>query len=416
VISADAVFDTLRRHGSPGSALAAKLTGGDAVEVSAEGACVRLSNGREMIDFGSYGVTLLGHRHPAVVAAVGEQLQRMPASTRVLANVTTARFVGELLERLPGRLERVWLGSDGADAVELAVKLARRVTGRTRVLAVERAFHGKTLGALALTWNPAFREGAGALAHVTHVDGADPEAVARELSAGDVAALVFEPVQGEAGARVLDRSVLRRWSRDAHRAGAFVISDEVQAGLRRCGPISLAAHAGLEIDAVLLGKALGGGVLPLSAVVASSELFAPLIADPTWHSATFSGHPLACAAGRAALRAIDELAPAAERLARRLEHHLRVVCVEHREVVSAIHGAGLLRGVELVSAGAAGSVVLDLARAGVLVSPCLSSPRTVRLLPPMVTSDAQLDQAMLTLRSALVAAADYLEDELAAAS
>ncbi|HEX5608551.1 MAG TPA: aminotransferase class III-fold pyridoxal phosphate-dependent enzyme [Solirubrobacterales bacterium] len=397
-----AVFEAQRRRMAPGLALAAKHVGAGAVEQSADGAVVRLSDGRELIDFGSYGVTLLGHRHPAVTAAVREQLGRMPTATRTLANPTTAAFADELAELILGRLHRFWLGSDGADVVEVAVKLARLASSRRRVLAVEHGFHGKTLGALALTWNPAFREGlAPLLQNVTHLRRDDLEGVARETAGGDVAALIFEPVQGEAGARCLDREVLRRWTRDAHAAGAFVISDEVQAGLRRCGPWSVALDAGLDVDAVLFGKALGGGVMPLAALAASAELYEPLRVDPNLHSATFGGHPLACAAGRAALPAIEGLAEPAAAIAARLDLGLRRLADAHPGAVVAVHGEGLMRGLELATPGAAGSVFVDLAHAGLLVSPCLGAPGTIRLLPSMVTTDTQLECALELLDEAL---------------
>jgi putrescine aminotransferase len=411
VTSTAAVFEVQRRRMAPGLALAAKHVGGGEIEDAAEGATVRLSDGRELIDFGSYGVTLLGHRHPAVVDAVSRQLERMPAATRTLANPTTVGFVDELAERIGGGLHHLWLGSDGADAVEVALKLARRVSGRNRVLAVEHGFHGKTLGALALTWNPAFREGfEPLLRHVTHVDREDADSVARELAAGDVAALVFEPVQGEAGARRLDAELLHRWTGDAHAAGAFVISDEVQAGLCRCGPWSVALDVGLEVDAVLFGKALGGGVMPLAALAASSELYAPLRSDPNLHSATFGGHPLACAAGRAALPAIEDLSAHAGVIASGLDTGLDRLAESHRSVVTAVHGVGLMRGLELATPGVAGSVFVDIAHAGLLVSPCLSSPRSIRLLPPMVTSEAQLDHALEMLDDALAAARPMLAE------
>jgi putrescine aminotransferase len=195
------VFASLQRHGAPGTALGAKIAGSGAVEAQAAGAVVRLSDGREMIDFGSYGVSLLGHRHPKVLAAVSDQLARMPASTRTLANPVTAGLMADLAERFGEPLQRVWLGSDGADAVEVALKLARRRTGRQRILAVRDAFHGKTLGALALTFNPAFHVGLESMLgdHVTHIDPADECAVAREVADGQVAALVIEPIQGEGG-------------------------------------------------------------------------------------------------------------------------------------------------------------------------------------------------------------------------
>jgi putrescine aminotransferase len=411
-MSASTIFEAQRRRMAPGLALAAKYVGRGEVESSAQGALVRLSDGRELIDFGSFGVTLVGHRHPAVVEAVRKQLDRMPTGTRTLANPTTIAFADELGERIGGRLQKAWLGSDGADAVEVAIKLARRGSDRSRVLAVKHAFHGKTLGALALTWNPSFRRGLEPLlGHITHVASDDIEAVAREAASGDVAALIFEPVQGEAGARCLDVEILRRWTRDAHDAGAFVISDEVQAGLRRCGPWSVALGAGLDVDAVLLGKALGGGVMPLAALVASPELYEPMHLDPYFHSATFGGHPLACAAGRAALRAIQELSPPAATIASRLNDGLVSLAASHSNVVAAIHGAGLMRALRLVTPEAAGSVFIDLAHAGLLLSPCLSAPDSIRLLPPMVTTEAQLERAFEMLDDALECAGRMLSGD-----
>jgi putrescine aminotransferase len=405
------VFEVLRRHTAPGTALGAKLTGRGAVEVDGKGATVHLSDGRSVLDFGSYGVALLGHRHPDVIAAVTDQLGRMPTATRTLANPVLAGFVSDLIERLQPPLERVWLGSDGADAVEVATKLARRASGRPRLLAVMRGFHGKTMGALALTWNPPFREGLSrVLGNVTHIDPADPDAVLRETAPGDVAALVLEPIQGEAGVIPLDPIVLRRWAEDAHAAGAYVISDEIQAGLRRCGPICVALELGIRPDAVLLGKALGGGVMPLSAMVANDDLYGPLAADPTWHTATFGGHPLACAAGRAALRAIDELRPRAGQIAARFERGLRELAVANEDVVVDVRGAGLLWGIEFSTAGAAGSVLVELGQRGVLVSPCLSAKRTIRLLPPMIATDEQLDRVLAVLAESVEASTEYAED------
>jgi putrescine aminotransferase len=397
-------FDVLRCHVSSGAALSAKFIGRDAVEVSAEGAIVSLSDGREMIDFGSYAVTLLGHRHPAVVAALEAQLAALPTSTRALANPTVTGLIADLAARGDERLPRVWLGSDGADAVEVAIKLARRVTGRPRVLAVEGAFHGKTLGALALTWNPAFRAGLeGHLGSVTHLRRDDPGAVARGVARGDVAALIVEPIQGEGGVRVLGEDLLRRWASDARTAGAFVISDEIQVGLGRCGPFSLALEAGLEPDAVLLGKALGGGVMPLSAMLASESLHEPLTRDPTWHSSTFGAHPLSCAAARASLRALDESSARGARLEARLAAGLRALADVHRGSIIEVRGRGLLWGIELTDPGKAGSLLLELAAGGLLTSPCLSSPTTIRLAPPMTTTDAQLDRGSDILRTALAA-------------
>ncbi len=396
------VFGTLRRRLSPGTALAAKIMGSGAIETHATGARVRLSDGRELVDFGSYGVTLLGHRPPSVIEEVNDCLSRMPAATRTLANSDVARFLSTLVERCDAPLQRLWLGSDGADVVEAAIKLARRASGRMTILAARGGFHGKTLGALALTCSPSLRRGLEPLlGHVVHLDTDDPDGVRRATGEGDVAALIVEPIQAEAGVRQIDTEILRRWCADAHDTGAFVISDELQVGLRRCGPVSMALEAQLAPDAVLFGKALGGGVVPLAALVATEELYAPLTADPMWHTATYGGHPLACAAGSAALSAIDEYAERGQIVAAAVRARLDSAAVTHRAIVREVRGVGLLQGIELSSAGAAGEVLLELARQGVLVSPCLGCTQTIRLLPPMVTSDEDIELAMTALTAAL---------------
>ncbi|MEU3708551.1 aspartate aminotransferase family protein [Streptomyces catenulae] len=399
---ATAVFERLRRHQSPKLALTGKFAGHGAVESAASGSRVTLSDGRSALDFGSYAVALLGHRHPAVVAAVQRQLAVMPTSTRSLANPVSAEAAAVLVEYFGGVLPKVYFGLNGADAVEIAVKLARLAAGRDRVLAVRGGFHGKTVGALALTHHPLFRTGLrGCATDVVHLDPDDPDAVRREGARGPFAALVFEPVQGENGAVPLAPEVLRRWTRDAQAQGAFVIADEIQCGLRRCGERSVALAEGLPVDAVLVGKPLGGGVVPLSAMVCSEELYAPLAADPFLHSATFGGHPLSCAALPAALAAVEELAGHGRFLADRLAAGLRALRARHGRVMSGFRGRGLLWGIDFTAPQAAGEVIVGLANADLLVSPCLSRPTTVRLLPPLTTTAAELERALDILDTAL---------------
>ncbi|ONK14644.1 aspartate aminotransferase family protein [Streptomyces sp. MP131-18] len=402
----------IRRHLSPRLALLLGMNGQDSLEVRASGAEVTLSDGRSALDFGSYGVALLGHRHPRVVAAVTEQLGRMPSSTRVLANETLPRFASEVVSfvGLAG-LTRVWTGLNGTDAVETVLKLARAAGGRSRVIAVEGGFHGKSHGALAVTSSPRFREPlAAVLPPVTHVPAtADAAALDAAFAGGDVAAVIVEPVQGEGGVRPLGASLLHELRRRARDAGAFLVSDEIQCGLRRCGPPTLAGELGLEPDAVLLGKGLGGGVMPLSAVVASEELYAPLRDDPFLHTATFAGHPLSAAAGIAAVRAVAEHAADGERVAQRMEAGLATLRERWPEHIAAVRGRGLLWGLEFASTALAGKVFADLGPAGLLVSPCLGRPEVVRLFPPMIATDGEVDRALgildTTVRGAAAQAA-----------
>lgn len=394
-----------RNHLAPGLALGQKITGQGAVEISARGAVVELSDGRQVLDFGSYAVTLLGHQHPEVVAAVQDQLQRMSTSTRSLANPVTTELAERLVAVLsPSRLRRVWFGQNGTDAVEAALKLARLAAGRPRILAVEGGYHGKSLGSLAVTWGPRYRRGLeSVLAPVTHISRDDPEAVAREAANGDVAALIVEPVQGESGVVPLAPSVLRGWAADAHAAGAFVIADEVQCGLWRAGApsLSLSPRLHLDPDAVLLGKPLGGGILPLSAAVFADRLYAPMKADPFIHTATFSGHPLSCAAGLAGLRAMERLAPRAAQVGARLDQDLHAIAGDFPDVITAVRGQGLIWGLEFGSSAEAGIVLTELSESGLLLSPCLGRPEVLRLLPPMVVTDAQLDTALALLSAAV---------------
>ncbi|WP_329562790.1 aspartate aminotransferase family protein [Kitasatospora sp. NBC_01266] len=395
-------FDQLRRHLSPKLALTGNFAGRGAVEERAEGCRVTLSDGRTVLDFGSYAVTLLGHRHPAAVAAVRRQLDTMPTSTRSLANPVAARAAACLSGYLGDALPKVYFGLNGADVVEVAVKLARLATGRGRVLAVRGGFHGKSLGALALTHSPLYRVGLlGCLTDVVHLDPQDPQAVLREVAGGQVAAVVFEPVQGENGAVPLATEVLRQWCADAARHGTFVIADEIQCGLRRCGARSVALADGLPVDAVLFGKPLGGGVLPLSALLCTERMYAPLAADPFLHSATFGGHPLACAVLPEVLPAIEQLADHGRVLSGLLDGALDGLRERHPGVVREVRGRGLLRGIDFSSPQAAGWVVMELAGAGLLVSPCLGRPTTVRLLPPLVSTAADIARAAEILDTAI---------------
>lgn len=404
-ISSKETFRRVKRHFSPALALAGKFTGQGAVEASAKGCRVTLSDGRSVLDFGSYAVALLGHRNPAVVDEVRAQLDVMPASTRSVQSPVPPLAAESLAAYVGGDLGRVYFGCGGADAVEASVKLARMATGRTTVIAVEGAFHGKTLGALALTDNPRLKKGLDPLLQgVVHVPVDDPEAVARVVAEHEVAALIFEPVQAENGVRPLDEAVLARWCRDAKEHGAFVIADEIQVGLRRCGDRSMALAAGLPVDCVLFGKPLGGGVVPVSAAVGTDALFAPLLADPMLHTATFSGHPLGTAVIPVALETIERHAEDGVRIAAALERGLAELRERHAGAVVETRGRGLLWGIDFRTPEMAGDVLTGLAQGGLVVSPCISRPTTIRLLPPIVATETDVKEALDLLSDAIARA------------
>lgn len=384
------------RNMVPGLIKRQQIIAGGAYEVFGDGATVHLSNGRTVLDFGSYAVTLFGHRPASVLDMVRTALEQMPTTTRLLVNPYSVQFAQRLAATIaPGRLPRVCLGLNGSDAVETAMKLAIARTERNAILAVDGSFHGKTLGALAATADADRRRPVlGFLGDVRHISWT-PEAVAEAARERPFAALIVEPVQGEGGGRAIPAELLRRWTRDAHAAGAYVIADEIQCGLRRCGPISVAEHEQLGVDAVLLGKALGGGVMPLSAVVCSDDLFQPLIDDPYFHTTTFGGHPASCAAGLAALELLDELDERFGEAGR----DLAVMMDTLRGLGSVIcsEAIGLFGVLEFATPAAAATAVLQAGRRGLLMAPCLSAPCVARLLPPVVTTPGQFADATATL-------------------
>jgi putrescine aminotransferase len=394
VIPAAEVLAASRNHLNRRVAGMQKLMGANAYAVSAAGAEVLLSDGRRVIDLGTWASSILGHCPPTVVAAVREQCGTLPAAVRGLAS-PAAPLLARRLAGLasPSRLTRVWLGANGADVTEAALKLARVTTGRLKVLAVRGGFHGRTLGALAASDADRYRSDLQPLLPgVTLVDPV-PAAVARHTGAGDVAAVIFEIIQGGRAVVPLPTEVLAGWIRAAHDAGALVIVDEIQTGLWRCGGFSLSLSLGLDPDAVLFGKALGGGVMPLSALLCTQQMTAALEENPFLHSQTFSGHPLACAAGLAALAAIPDAAAAnTERVATWLGS-LRDRLVRHGDLIRRVDVYGLMMGIEFRSPWLADQFVMAAARAGVLLAPSDGDRSVIRVLPALVISASQMSLA-----------------------
>lgn len=397
-------FASAQRHLSRSLAFVQRLNGAGALEVEAFGAEVTLSDGRVLVDFGSYAVTLFGHRHPMVISSVMDALGTMPTSTRVFANGRTIAFAERLVESVGcPSLSRVWFGTNGSDVVEAALKLARISTGRTYIAAVTGAYHGKSLGALGATYSAFYRPMPlpEILPPTIFLDPLDPSALRHAAKTVDFAAVIVEPVQGESGVHPLSVEVLDSWRRDAASLGTFFIADEVQSGLGRCGPMSIAVAEKLNPDAVLFGKALGGGVLPLSAAVMTEELFAPLQRDPFIHSLTFGGHPMCVAAGDGALNAWNHERPQFNDIQSALTDTLRAVRELHPALVTATRQRGLMAAIELSSVDSAGETLVALAHHGLIVSPCLGSPATLRLLPSLVTTDEQARRARQAVLAAL---------------
>lgn len=368
----------------------------------ARGATIRAADGTEYIDLlAGIGVAALGHGHPRVLAAIEEQARRHLHVMVYGEFIQDAqvRLAEKLASLLPPSLSNVYFTNSGAEAIEGALKLARKATKRQRVIAFERGFHGDTTGALALGGNPVYRVPfEPLLPDVAHIPFDDRDALSR-IDDG-TAAVFVEPVQGEAGVIIPRAGYLPALRQRCTDVGAMLVFDEVITGFGRTGKLFALEHESVVPDILVLAKALGGG-LPLGSFVAAKSLMRVLSTDPPLgHVTTFGGHPLSCAAGLASLEAIleEELVDRAAVRGRVLAEMLRErLPAEH---VVAIRQIGLLLGVEMSSPKLVESFSRECRREGLILGWTLHDDRVVRLAPPLVISEAELDEATLRMQRA----------------
>jgi putrescine aminotransferase len=388
------VVQTYRRHLGRGRARLATLTGG-VTEVASFGARVWDATGRQYLDCGGYGVFLLGHTHPDVTEAVITQIRRHPLATRLLLEPTAATAAATLAGVTPDGLDLVHFVTSGAEATEAAIKLAR-AHGKTLLVSAHGGFHGKTTGALAVTAKPVFQDPFRPLLPAVHVPYGDADALAAVLIAHPgTACVVVEPVQAEGGVVVPPPGYLSAVQRLCRDHDAMFVLDEIQTGLGRLGTWWGGDGEGIRPDVMLVGKNLSGGVIPVAAAVATAAAYAPFDRDPFLHTSTFAAAPVAMAAATAAVRVIarDGLVERARTTGARIRIMLGEAFAGVRgDVVTDIRGRGLLLGVEMADEGLAGQLMLHLLEAGVLVNHSLTANRVVRLTPPAVITDTDLDQ------------------------
>ncbi len=364
----------------------------DLTVVRGEGCRVWDDEGRAYLDFGAgIAVVGLGHRHPAVTEATHAQLDRLWHASNLYWTEPMLRLAGLLSARLGGA--QAFFCNSGAEANEAALKVARKATGRSRIVALEGGFHGRTYGALSATGQPGKWEGFGPL--VPGFSFARPNDVesleAAVAPGGELAAILLEPVLGEGGVLPLEEGFVRAAAEIAREVGALLCLDEVQAGLGRTGTFFAYEQLGIEPDLVTLAKGLGNG-LPIGALLVREGVADAI--GPGDHGSTFGGNPVASAAACAVVEAIDDallenVAARGAQLAAGLEQLPGV-----REV----RGRGLLLA-GLLDRDA--SPVVDECRArGLLV--LTAGPDVLRLLPPLVVTEAEVDQALGVLREVLV--------------
>lgn len=373
------------------------------LEISrAEGSWLVASDGKRYLDFiAGIGVSALGHGNPEVLDAITLQARRhlhvMVYGEYVIES--QAMLALRLAELLPPTLRRVYFTNSGAEAIECALKAARKFTGRAGFVAFDGAYHGDTMGALALAGNRAMREPFGALpGPVRHLPYGDAHAA--EKIDSTIAAVVVEPVQAEGGVRIPEIGFIRALRERCDRVGALLIFDEVLTGIGRTGAMFALEHFGVAPDIVVMAKAVGGG-LPLGALASRDEILGSLAHDPPLgHITTFGGHPLSCAAGLAALNVIvrDRLC---ERAATTGKEIVRRLTAMRAPEIAAVRGLGLLIGVEFREAAIARRFVAAMIARGVIVNWTLNADNVVRLAPPLTVKADEVDFALNAMTTAL---------------
>jgi acetylornithine/N-succinyldiaminopimelate aminotransferase len=373
------------------------------LEISrAQGSWLYCADDRRYLDFiAGIGVSALGHGHPAILRAIDEQARRhlhvMVYGEYVIAS--QVKLAARLAEILPRELSRIYFTNSGAEAIEASLKLARKHTRRAGFVAFEGAYHGDTMGALALMGNPAFRAPFEPppfpVRHLPYDDVGALDAID-----STIAAVVIEPVQAEGGVRIPSASFIKAIRERCARVGALLIFDEVLTGFGRTGKIFGLEHFGVTPDIVVLAKALGGG-LPLGAFCGRDALIAELAHDPPLgHITTFGGHPLSCAAGLASLEIIlgENLADRALKLGSEIVTRLKNLDAAE---IAAVRGLGLLIGIEFHEASIAHRFVAATLANGVVINWTLNAERVVRLAPPLNIRDDEVDFALDAIRDAL---------------
>ena len=360
------------------------------------GARVWDTDGKEYVDcMSGYGVALVGHQNPRVNGAIREQIGKIITVHSSLYSKTRERFLETLTDLAPEGLTHAHLNNSGAESIEAAMKFARKFTKKKGMVAMRGSYHGKSFGALSLTFNPKYRKAFSPLVErVSFSPFGDIEAL-RATVDDDTACVIMEPIQGESGIHVAPDGFLQDARSLCDERGILLIFDEIQAGLGRTGRLWACQHWDTAPDILCLAKGIAGGV-PMGATLTRQDILASISKGE--HSSTFGGNPLSCAAGIASLEAItqDGLISNSEQMGALFAAGLEELKGRH-PIIREIRGKGLMIGVELKFE--VREILTDLIRQGVLM--LYSGRNVLRILPPLVISEGEVAQTLHALDEAL---------------
>lgn len=349
-------------------------------------------DGKEYIDcMGGYGVALVGYNNKRVNDAIKAQVDKIITVHSSLYNKTREEFLKKIIGLAPKGLTQVHLNNSGAEAIEAAIKFARKFTGKKGMIAMRGSYHGKTFGALSLTFNPKYKKAFKPLVEKVHFTTFGDIDALREVIDEDIGFVILEPIQGESGINVAPDGFLQEVRKLCDEKGILLIFDEIQAGLGRTGRLWACEHWKTIPDILCLAKGIAGGV-PMGATLVRPDILD--VINKGEHSSTFGGNPLSCAAGIAALTAITEdgLIENAEKMGKIFKDGLEKLKDKHT-IIREIRGKGLMIGVELKFE--VKDILMDLIKEGVLM--LYSGRNILRILPPLVINQKDIEKVLETL-------------------
>lgn len=381
------------------------------VEWEDEGAVFRDTHGVEFIDcLGGFGVYMLGHRNPKVLEVVQAQLSRYALHSQELVEPLRG-YLSKLVAMItPGDLQYSFICNGGAEAVEMALKLARLASGKTCFISTVNAFHGKSMGAVSATGKGVYRKPyLPLIPGFQHVEYADPDAMEKAIrnliAVGEtVAGVIVEPIQGEAGIIVPPPGYLPALREICDRYEVLLITDEIQTGMGRTGTLWAVEQVDVVPDILIMGKAFGGGVMPITGIVARKNLWKNMLENP-WvlGSPTFGGNPLSCSAAIAAIKYTVEwdIPKMAEEKGNYILNKLATLREQYPSALKDVRGKGLLIGMEFPTDEVGFELAKDLFDQRVLVGGTLNNARVIRIEPPAVISYEQIDTVLNCLEKTL---------------
>ena len=380
-----------------------------AVEWDDEGAVFRDVNGKEFIDIlGGFGIYVVGHRHPKVLKAVQQQLQRQALHSQELIDPLRTYLARLVALITPGDLQYSFFTNSGTESIEACMKIAMLATGRKYFVGAIGGFHGKTLGALGGTSKATFRQPFLPLLQWSHVPFGDIVSLKELLECGDfagesVAAVVLEPIQGEGGINVAPPGYLTAARELCTQYGAMLVLDEVQCGMGRTGTMFFCEQEGVTPDLMALGKGFGGGIMPIGACVGNARAWEKYIENPFLHTSTFGGNPVCCAAAIATINVLleEDLPRQAAEKGDYLLEAFEALRVKFPTLLIAARGRGLMLGMEFCDHDTGYAVAKNLFARQILISGTYINARVLRVEPPLVITYPQLDRFLEALEQSL---------------